>query len=73
MEEGIEVMVGEAKQIIRFKEQVMEELQAQRIYTALASLPLVVASTSHISNDGEGMDFIAITEVGDMVNAPSSQ
>ena len=73
MEEGIEVMVGEAKQIIRFKEQVMEELQAQRVYTALASSPLVQASSSHIGDDGEEMDFIAITEVGDMVNAPSSQ
>ena len=48
----------------------MEELRAQRVYTALASSPPVVASSSHIGGDGEGMDSIASTEVGGMVNAP---
>ena len=37
IEEGIEVMVGEAEQIFQFEQQVMEELRAQMIYTALAS------------------------------------
>jgi hypothetical protein len=72
MEEGIDVMVGKAKQILRFKHQIMEELRAQRVYTALASSPPVVASSSHIGGDEEGMDSIASTEVGGMVNAPSS-
>ena len=67
MEEGIEVMVGEAEQ------QVMEELWAQRVYTPLASSPPVVASSLHIGGDEEGMDSIASMEVGDMVNALSSQ
>ena len=73
MEDGIEVVVGEAERIFRFEQQVMEELRAQQIYTALASSPPVVASSSHIGGDGEGMDSIASTEVGGMVNAPSSQ
>ena len=73
MKERIEVMVVEAKQIFRFEQHVIKELQAQRVYTALASSPPVVASSSHIGGDEEGMDFIASTEVGSMVNAPSSQ
>ena len=50
----------------------MEELRAQQVYIALASSPPVVASSSHIGGDGEGMDYIASTEVGGMVNASSS-
>ena len=41
------------------------------LYLALASPP-VVASSSHIDGDEEGMDSIASTEVGGMVNIPSS-
>ena len=51
----------------------MEELRAQRVYTALASSPLVVALSSHIGGDEEATDSIASTEVGGMVNAPSLQ
>ena len=50
----------------------MEELRAHRVYTALAYSPLVVASSSYIGGDEEGMDSIASTEVGGMVNAPST-
>ena len=35
MEEGIEVMIGEAKRIFQFEQQVMEELQAEWVYIAL--------------------------------------
>ena len=73
MEEGIEVMVGEVEQIFRFEQQVMEELRAQWVYTALASSPPVVALSSHIDGDEEGMDFIASIKVGGMVIVPSSQ
>ena len=48
----------------------MAELQAQRIYIALASSPPVVTLSSHIDGDEEGMDSIASTEIGRMVNAP---
>ena len=58
MEEGIEVMVREAERIFRFKQQVMEELQAQRVYTALASSPSMVVSSSHISGDEEGWTLL---------------
>ena len=51
----------------------MEELQFQWIYTALASSPPVVASSSHIGGDEEGMDSIASMKVEGMVNAPSSE
>ena len=73
MEEEIEVMVGETERIFRFEQQVMEELRAQRVYTTLASSPPMVASSSHIGGDEEGIDTIASTEVGGMVNASSSQ
>ena len=52
MEEGIEVVVGEAERIFRFEQYMMEELRAQQIYTALASSPPVVGSSSHIGGDG---------------------
>ena len=32
-----------------------------------------MASSAHIGGDEEGMDTIASTKVGGMVNAPSSQ
>ena len=51
----------------------MKELRGQRVYTALASLPQVVASSSHIGGNEDGIDSIASMDVGDMVNAPSSQ
>lgn len=49
----------------------MEELQAQHVYSALASSPLVVAS-SHIGGNEERPDSSASTEAGGMVHAPSS-
>jgi hypothetical protein len=73
MEEGIEAMVGEAERISRFEQQVMEELRAQRAYTALASSPPVVASSSHIGGDEGRPDSTVGIEVGGMVNAPSSK
>ena len=48
----------------------MEELRIQRVYTALGSLPPMVASSSYIGGDEEGMDSIASTEVGGIVNTP---
>ena len=72
IENGIKAMVGEAKQIFRFKQQVMEELAAQRIYITLVSSSPVVVFSSHIGGDEEGTDFIASTKVGGMINAPSS-
>ena len=51
----------------------MEELQAQRVYIALASSHPMEVSSSHISGDEEGTNSIASTKVGGMVNAPSSQ
>ena len=51
MKEGIEVMVGEAEQIFRFEQQVIEKLEAQRVYVALASSPPLVVSSSHIGDD----------------------
>ena len=51
----------------------MGEPRAQQVYTALVTFPPVVASSSHIDGDEEGMDSIASTEVGGMINAPSSQ
>ena len=50
----------------------MEELRAQRVYTALVFSPPVVASSSQIGGDEEGTKSIASTEVGGMINAPSS-
>jgi hypothetical protein len=44
----------------------MEEFRTQRVYPD-------VASSSHVGGDEEGTDFIASTEVGGMVNVPSSQ
>lgn len=73
MEKGVEAIIGKAVHISRFKQQVMEELQAQWVYTALIFLPPMVASSSHISGDEEKPDYIATTNVGNMVNAPSSQ
>ena len=42
MKEEIGVMVGEADRISRFEEHVIEEVRAQRVYTAMASSPPVV-------------------------------
>jgi hypothetical protein len=67
MEEGIH-----AERIFQFDQHVMEEFQAQHFYTASASLPPVVASSSHIGGDEEMPDPSASTETGGMVNAPSS-
>jgi hypothetical protein len=72
MEQGVEIMVGEAERISRFEQHVVEELRAQRVYTALASSSPMVVSSSHVGGDEEGTDSIASTEVGDMVNTPSS-
>jgi hypothetical protein len=72
MEQGIEIIVGEAKRISRFEQHVMEELRARRLYTALASSSPMVVFSSHLGGDEEGTDSITSTEVGDMVNAPSS-
>ena len=72
MEEGIHAMVGEAERIFQFKQHVMEELRAQHFYTASVSSPPVVASSSHIGGDEEMSDSSASTEIGGMVNAPSS-
>ena len=66
-------MVGKAKEISRFKHHIMEKLQAQHFYTASASLPSVVASSSHIGGDEETPDFNANIETRGMGNAPSSQ
>ena len=63
MEDGIAVVVGEAERIFRFEQQVMEELRAQRVCTALVSSPTVVAS-SHIGGNEQGRDSIASTEIG---------
>ena len=65
---ALKVMVGEAERIFQFEQQVIEELRAQRVYTALASLPPVVASSSHIGGDEEGTDSTASSN-----HAPSSQ
>ena len=48
----------------------IEELRAQQVYIALVSSPPVVVSSSHIGSSEEGIDSIASTEVGGMVNAP---
>ena len=50
----------------------MEELRTQWVYTALASSPPVVALSLHIGGDEEGIDSIANTEGGGMVNIHSS-
>ena len=50
----------------------MEELRAQRVYVTLVFSPPVVASSSYIGGDKEGQDSITSTEVGGMLNAPSS-
>ena len=63
MDEGIEVMVEKTKQVFRFEQQLMEELRAQRVCTALVSSPTVVAS-SHIGGNEQGRDSIASTEIG---------
>ena len=68
MEEEIRVMIREAERISRFEQQVIEELQAQRVYTAMVSSFPVVASSSHIGGDKEGTDFGTSTEYGGMVN-----
>ena len=70
MEEGIGVMVGKAKRIFRFKQQVMEELRAQRVYTTMASLLPVVASSSHIGGDEEGTNFSLNTKLGVWLMTP---
>ena len=70
MEKEIEAIVGEAEQISRFEQQVMEELQAQRVYTVLASSLLVVASSSHIGGDEEMLDSISGTKVGAWLMSP---
>jgi hypothetical protein len=72
MEERIHAMVGEAERISQFEQHVMEELRAQHVYTASASSPPVVASSSHIGGDEEMPDSSASTETGGMVNVPSS-
>ena len=51
----------------------MEELQAQRVYTAMVSSLPVVASSSDICGDEEGTDSSTSTELGGMVNAPAFQ
>jgi hypothetical protein len=43
----------------------MEELRTQWVYTALAS-------SSHVGGNEDGTDSVASTEVGGMVNVPSS-
>jgi hypothetical protein len=63
-------MVGEALRISQFKQQVMEELRAQRVCIWLVSLPVVVASSSHTGGDEHGLKSIASTNVDGMVNAP---
>jgi hypothetical protein len=72
MEERIHTMVGEAERISQFEQHVMEELRAQHVYTASASSPPVVASSSHIGGDEKMPDSSASTETGGMVNVPSS-
>ena len=47
IEKGIEVMIERAEQISRFKEHVVEELRVQQVYTAMASSPPLVVSSSH--------------------------
>ena len=49
----------------------MEKLRAQRVYTTLVSLPLVVGSSSHIGGDEERPQSFVDTEVGGTINAPS--
>ena len=73
MKEEIGDMIGKAERISRFKQQVIEELRAQRVYIAMASSLPVVASSSHIGRDEEGKDSSTSTEPGGMVNAPASQ
>jgi hypothetical protein len=72
MEQGVEIMIGEAEQISRFEQHVMEELRAPWVYTSLASSSPMVASSSHVGGDEEGTNSIASTKVGGMVNVPSS-
>ena len=49
-----------------------EKLQGQQVYTALASLPLVVASSLVIGGDEKRPNSIAGIEIGGMINALSS-
>jgi hypothetical protein len=58
MEKGIEDTVGEADQIFQFKQQMMKELRAQRVYINLVSLPPAVVSSSHIGDDEEGQTLL---------------
>ena len=73
MEEEIGIMVGEAERISRFEQHVMKELRAQHVYTAMASSPPVVVSSSHIGGDEERTDSSASTDPRGMVNAPAFQ
>ena len=73
MKEGIGVMVGEAEQISRFEQHVMEDIRVEQVYTAMASSLLMEVSSSHIGGDEEGTDSSASTEHGGMINAPASQ
>ena len=65
MKEGIGIMIREIKHVI-------EELRAQRIYTAMASSLPMVASSSHIGGNEEGTDSNTSIELGSMVNATAS-
>ena len=48
----------------------MEELRPQRVYTALTSLPSVVASSSHIRVNKRRPCSTIDIDVGGMGNAP---
>ena len=51
----------------------MEELRAQRFYTAMVSSLPVVASSLHIGGDEKGTDSSTNTETKGIVNAPASE
>ena len=66
-------MVGEVEQISQFEQQVMDELRARQVYTALTSSPPVLASSSHSGGDEGRPGSTVSIEVGGIVNAPSSE